>query len=126
MMKVEPQGPDLFKQINYPKDPNNMTDLEKKHWPRIECPDSVEANKPFDVTVNIGVGLDHPSELAHFIEWVSISRGSCDIGRVYLQPKNSYPRVTFRIALDKNTTLVARESCNLHGIWENKKEITVK
>lgn len=126
MMKVESQGPDLFKQINYPKDANNMTDLEKKHWPRIECPDTVEANKPFDVSVNIGVGLDHPSELAHFIEWVELSRGSCNISRAYLQPKNSYPRVTFRIALDKSTTLVARESCNLHGIWENKKEITVK
>jgi superoxide reductase len=126
MMKVEPQGPDLFKQINYPKDPNNLTDTEKKHWPRIECPDTVEANKPFDVTVNIGVGLDHPSELAHYIEWIGLARGNCDISRIYLQPKNSYPRATFRIALERSTTLVAREFCNLHGIWENKKEITVK
>ena len=74
MMKAE-QGPDLFKQINSPKDPNNMTDLEKKHTPRIECPDSVEANKPFDVTVNIGIGLNSPSELAHFIEWISLETG---------------------------------------------------
>ena len=86
----------------------------------------MEANKPFDVSVNIGVGIDHPSELAHFIEWVELSRGNCNISRAYLQPKNAYPRVTFRIALEKSTTLVARESCNLHGIWENKKEITVK
>ena len=38
MMKVESQGPDLFKQINSPKDPNTMTDLEKKHWPQDRVP----------------------------------------------------------------------------------------
>lgn len=126
-MKMEAgKGEDLFKQINYPKNPAEMTDLEKKHWPRIECPDMVESGKPFDVTVNIGVGIDHPSELAHFIEWVELSRGNCSTTRAYLQPKYSYPRVTFRIAIDKDTTLISRESCNLHGIWENKKEIRIK
>lgn len=127
MMKMQ-TGPtdDLFKQINYPKDSSNLSDLEKKHWPRIECPDTVEANKPFDVTINIGVGIDHPSELAHFIEWIELNRGQCSTVREYLQPKYSYPKVTFRIAIDKDTTLVARESCNLHGIWENKKQVTVK
>lgn len=121
-----PTPVDLFQQINYPKDPNNMTDLEKKHWPRIECPDVVEANKPFDVTVNIGVGLDHPSELAHFIEWIEVSRRDLEACRVTLVPKYSFPRATFRMALDRNTTLRARQSCNLHGIWENKKDIRVK
>ncbi len=127
MMKMPPgAGEELFKQINYPKDPNNMSDLEKKHWPKIECPDAVDANKPFDVTVNVGVGIDHPSELAHFIEWIELNRGDLGTAREYLQPKYAYPRVTFRIAIDKDTTLVARESCNLHGIWENKKQIKVK
>jgi superoxide reductase len=128
MMKVAETTPNLFEQINYPKDPNNMTDLEKKHWPRIECPDTVEANKPFDVTLNIGVGIDHPSELAHFIEWISLGRtdGNIEMCREVLMPKFSYPRVTFKVALDKSTTLVARENCNLHGLWENKKSVTVK
>jgi superoxide reductase len=130
MMRIESAQtpPNLFEQINYPKDPNNMTDLEKKHWPRIECPDTVEANKPFDVTVNIGVGIDHPSELAHFIEWVSLGRGdgNMEIGRSVMTPVFSLPRVTFKVKLDKSTTLIARESCNLHGVWENKKQVTVK
>lgn len=126
MMKMEAgKTEDLFKQINYPKNPADMSDLEKKHWPRIECPDTVEAGKPFDVTVNIGAGIDHPSELAHFIEWVELSRGNCSTTRAYLQPKYSYPRVTFRMAIDKDTTLIARESCNLHGIWENKKDVKI-
>lgn len=128
MMRMQTQGPDLFQQVNYPKDVNNMSDLEKKHWPRIECPDSVEANKPFDVTVNVGVGIDHPSELAHFIEWISLGReeNNIEMCRETLQPKYSMPRVTFKVTLDKSTTLVARESCNLHGLWENKKQINVK
>jgi superoxide reductase len=117
---------ELFKQINYPKDPNNMSDLEKKHWPKIECPDTVEANKPFEVTINIGTGIDHPSELAHFIEWIEVNRGNCNIAREYLSPKYSFPRVTFKLAIEKDTMLVVRESCNLHGIWENKKQVTIK
>jgi superoxide reductase len=126
MMKIEAgKTDDMFKQINYPKDPDNMSDLEKKHWPRIECPDTVEANKPFDVTINVGVGIDHPSEQAHFIEWIELSRGNCSTVKAYLQPRSSYPRVTFRIALEKETTLIIRESCNLHGIWENKKQVRV-
>ncbi len=128
MMKVAETTPNLFNQINYPKDPNNLTDLEKKHWPRIECPDTVEANKPFEVSVNVGVGIDHPSELAHFIEWVSLGRtdGNFEMCRVELEPKFSYPRVTFKVALEKSTTLVARECGNLHGLWENKKSVNVK
>lgn len=127
MMKAEPgKTEDLFKQINYPKNPDSMTDLEKKHWPRIECPDMVESGKPFDVTINIGVGIDHPSELAHFIEWIELSRGQCSTSKAYLQPKNSYPHITFRIAIDQDTMLIARESCNLHGIWENKKQVRIK
>lgn len=127
MMKAEPgKTEDLFKQINYPKNPDSMTDLEKKHWPRIECPDMVEPGKPFDVTINIGVGIDHPSELAHFIEWIELNRGDLGTTRAYFQPKYSYPRVTFRIAIDQDTMLIARESCNLHGIWENKKQVKIK
>jgi superoxide reductase len=127
MMRMESfKTDDLFKQINKPKDPSNMSDLEKKHLPNIECPDTVEINKPFDVTINIGSGLDHPSEQAHFIQWIELSRGNCDITREYLQPVFSMPRVTFRIRLDKDTKLVVRESCNLHGIWENIKEIKVR
>ncbi len=128
MMKVAETTPNLFEQINYPKDPNNMTDLEKKHWPRIECPDTVEMGKPFEVTINIGVGIDHPSELAHFIEWVSLGRddSNIELARATLQPKFSFPRVTFKVTLEKSMNLVARESCNLHGIWENKKRVNVK
>ena len=85
--------PNLFEHVNYPKDVNNMTDLEKKHWPRIECPDTVEANKPFDVTINVGAGIDHPSELAHFIEWVSLGRGdgNLKIGSAVFTPVFSLP-----------------------------------
>ncbi len=128
MMKTTETTPDLFSQVNYPGDLKNMTYLEKAHWPRIECPDTVEANKPFEVAVNIGVDIDHPSELAHFIEWISLGRSdsNLEICREELEPKFSYPRVTFKVALDKSTTLVARESCNLHGIWENKKQVNVR
>ncbi|MEA2037441.1 MAG: desulfoferrodoxin family protein, partial [Nanoarchaeota archaeon] len=52
----------LFLQINKAKDPNNMNDLEKKHLPVIDCPDSVKKGEPFEITIEVGKLLKHPNE----------------------------------------------------------------
>ena len=128
MMKAVETIPNWFKQINYPKDPNDITVLEKEHWPRIECPDIVEASKPFEVRINIGAVMDHPRELAHFIEWITLGRDDSNMVMCeeVMQPKFTMPRTSFWISLDRSTTLVVRMSRNLHGIWENKKQVYIR
>jgi len=117
----------LFLRINKAKDPNNLTDLEKKHLPVIECPDKVKKGEPFEVTITVGKLLKHPNENIHYIEWIELfADDHLFISKVELIPMVSTPQVTLTISLNEDHALKARARCNLHGIWEYEKEIKVK
>jgi|Deesub1362A_J573_1020465.scaffolds.fasta_scaffold00005_185 superoxide reductase len=115
-----------LKSINRPGDPENLSDLEKKHLPVLYAPEVVKANEAFSVTVKVGELLKHPNEYGHFIQWIELYAGEAFIGRADLSPVKSEPEVTFKVSLDGSTTLRAIESCNLHGMWENTSEIRVE
>jgi len=118
---------DLFKQINKVKDRNNMTVLEKKHEPIIECPDTVKYNQPFEVKISWGKEVAHPDEPGHFIEWLELyTEDHLFLGRVDFTPMVCTGPVTLTVKLPHVTTLVAQLRCNLHGIWESSKNINVE
>ena len=117
---------DLFEGINRPADPASKTDLEKKHFPTIEVPESVQAWQPFEVKVTVGKELAHPNEGGHFIQWVELYYGDALIGRTELTPTIYDMPVIFRIKLGKSCTLKALIRCNLHGIWEGAAELNVE
>jgi superoxide reductase len=112
---------DLFCGLNKAKsaDVAEMTDLEKKHTPIIEAPAKVKKGVPFEVSVEVGKWLAHPNENGHFIEWIELFSGDTFLARVDLEPRLTVPRVKFVIALDHGHALVAKERCNLHGVWES-------
>ena len=117
----------LFLQINRAKDPKNLTDLEKKHLPIIECPDKVKKGEPFEVTIEVGKLLKHPNENTHYIEWIELfADDNLFISKVELIPVVGAPKVTLTISLSESHTLKARARCNLHGIWEYSKKIKVE
>ncbi|MEM3334833.1 MAG: desulfoferrodoxin family protein, partial [Thermoplasmata archaeon] len=41
-------------------------------------------------------------------------------------PTFSDPSVTFKMKLDKKSTIFALAYCNVHGVWENSVEIEVE
>lgn len=120
------QKPDLFAQVNTPKDPANITDLEKKHLPTITAPESVKAGECFDVTVEVGKLLPHPNEHGHHIEFVDLYEDKVFLCRADLSAVKTCPKVTFCVSLNKSGILRAFESCNLHGVWEGTREISVE
>ena len=65
------------------------------------------------VTVKVG-SVAHPMEEKHYIEWVEVVAGG-KIQRQYLAPGQS-PEASFT---SKEGALVAREYCNLHGMWKS-------
>lgn len=80
----------------------------EKHVPMIE---KIESG--FKVTVGSTL---HPMEEGHHIEWIEVSD---DAGRVYrrhLEPGDA-PEVIFKIDAEK---VVAREHCNVHGLWKGE------
>ncbi len=117
-----------LEEVNKVKDWNNMTDMEKKHVPVIEAPDKVKAGEIFDVLVEVGKYMKHPNELSHWINWIGLWIDKRPVAFVSLYPTVGEPVVRFRIKIDSagKKRIVAREFCNLHGVWENEKEIEVE
>ncbi len=117
----------LFCGINTPKDPSNITELEKKHTPGIECPDSVTSGEPFQVTIKVG-DIPHVMEEGHHIQWVDVYFGQNFNERIEFTPVFTRPEVTITLVKGgkhRTSTLRVIERCNLHGQWEATKEITV-
>jgi len=118
---------DILCGVNEPKNPAEPTDLEKKHTPVIEAPDTVEKDKPFEVTIEAGKLLAHPNEAGHFIEWIELYCGDTFLFHLGLAGTVAYPKVTVPISLmHAHGPLRARVKCNLHGLWENTREIKVQ
>ncbi|MBD3164647.1 superoxide reductase [Candidatus Woesearchaeota archaeon] len=105
---------------------DDLQDIEKKHLPVIECPDTVKKAEPFEVAINTGKLLKHPNENTHYIQWAELFADDLFISKVDFIPVIGHPKVTLTISLDKSRTLKARERCNLHGIWEYSKDIKVE
>ncbi len=118
---------DLFAQVNRPKDPENMTDLEKKHLPVISAPESVKAGECFSVTIEVGKLLAHPNEHGHHIEFIDLYADEIYLCRADLTGVTTCPKICVCL----NLTLPARElrayaSCNMHGIWQGVQAVEVR
>ena len=115
----------------------------EKHAPVIESPDSIKAGEKFSVGVCVGKEIAHPNTTEHHIRWIKLyfkpdnSKFAVEIGDfqfnahgesvegankgpVYTEP---FSQVTIKIST--SGTLLASSYCNIHGLWENSKAITV-
>ncbi len=115
---------DILCGINIAKDGKGMTDLEKKHTPVIEAPNLAKAGEPFEVVVEVGKLLKHPNEPGHFIEWIELYSGDTFLTRVDLTAELTDPKIKIPIRLTHPHTMKARARCNIHGVWEGKKDLT--
>lgn len=109
----------------------------EKHVPRIECPDTVKAGEMVKVTVNIGSEDPHPNTLEHNIAWIKVffepegSNFPVELGTYNFSAHGEFdsfsePDVTFSFKTDKPGNLIATSYCNIHGLWENSKELKVE
>ena len=117
---------DLFSQVNRPEDPDNMTDLEKKHLPVIDAPDKASAGETIQVSVEVGKLLAHPNEPTHHIEFIDLYEDEVYLTRADFTGGKVNPKVTFEVMLTKGGRLRAFCSCNLHGVWEGDKPISIE
>ena len=83
---------------------NTVDAAKEKHVPVIEKADG-------GLSVKVG-SVAHPMEEKHYIEWIEIVADD-KAYRQFLKP-GSAPEASFDIKADK---VVAREYCNLHGLW---------
>ena len=115
----------------------------EKHVPVIECPDKAETGTPFNVTVTLGKEVTHPNTTEHHIRWLSLyfkpegKKNSYQVGHFELTGHGESPEgpnegpvhtghsVVCRVTLGTSGTFYAMALCNIHGLWESTKEITI-
>ena len=108
---------------------------KEKHVLVIECPDQVK--------VGLGKEIAHPNTTEHHISWISLyfqpegGKFTHDVGRFEFNahgesaagpnqgPVYTHHEVTTSLKLDRPGTLQALALCNIHGLWESSKEISV-
>ncbi len=97
------------------------------HTPKIEVPEQIKPGEPF--TVRVGVG-PHPNTVQHSIRRIELYY--YEEGRPFnpvrlvtidLEPGYAEPKLEITLKLEKPGTLYAIAYCNLHGLWEARKEI---
>ena len=85
---------------------NTVDAAKEKHVPVIE-----KTAEGFKVKVG---SVAHPMEQSHYIEWIEVIADD-QAYRQFLHPGGA-PEATFAIKAEK---VVAREYCNLHGLWKS-------
>jgi superoxide reductase len=117
---------------------------KEKHVPVIDVPDRIRKGEFFEVKVTIGKEVAHPNKTEHHIRWIAVyfqpeggkfpyqigradftahgeSVDGADTSTVY-----THHAATLSFKTEKPGTIYAASFCNIHGLWENSKEIKVQ
>lgn len=116
----------------------------EKHVPVIECRDEVAADEMFEISISLGKEVAHPNTTEHHIRWIRLyfkpdgEKFSYEIGSYEFSahgesvegpntgPAYTNHSVVTKLKLKKSGNLLATAFCNIHGLWENTKPITVR
>ncbi len=115
----------------------------EKHAPVIEAPDKVKADEVFEVKLSLGKEIAHPNTTEHHIRWITLyyypegGNAPFEVGHFEFnahgestQGPNQGPvycnhAVVASMKINKSGFLHAMSYCNIHGVWESTKSITV-
>lgn len=115
----------------------------EKHVPVIDCPDTVPAGEMFKVSVSLGKEIAHPNTTEHHIRWIALffqpqgEKFTYEIGHFAFNahgestagPNEStvytHHAVDAWMKTSKPGILFSQAYCNIHGLWEDSKEIHV-
>jgi superoxide reductase len=115
----------------------------EKHVPVIDCPDKVGAGEKFKVSVCIGKEIDHPNTTEHHIRWITLyyhaegEKFNHEIGHFEFNahgesadganegPVYTAHEVTSTLQISKSGTIHALSYCNIHGMWESSKDVSL-
>lgn len=117
---------------------------KEKHVPVIEAPEVAKKQEVIKITVSVGKEIPHPNTTEHHIGWIDVhflpkqEKFAYQIGRFEFiahgastqGPNTSTvytaPEVACVFKTDKSGTIYACSYCNIHGLWENAKELTIE
>ena len=116
----------------------------EKHVPVLEAPDKVGKEGFVQLTVSVGKEIPHPNTTEHHIRWIEVyfhpkgEKFPYQVGRFEFNahgesaqgPNTSsiyaQPLVVCQFKTEKSGTILASSYCNIHGLWQNSKELIVE
>ena len=110
---------------------------KEKHVPVIEAPDTVKADEVFQVKVTLGKEVAHPNTTEHHIRWITLyyhdagGKFPHEVARIESAegpnqgPVYAHHAAVATLKIGKSGVLHAVAYCNIHGLWESSKAITV-
>jgi superoxide reductase len=116
----------------------------EKHAPAIVCPDKAAAGAVVEIALGVGSEIAHPNTTEHHIRWIELhfkpesGKYTFDLGRFDFNahgesmkganqgPVHTVPNVRVQAIFKESGTLHAVSYCNIHGLWESAKAITVE
>ena len=116
----------------------------EKHVPAIESVDTIKKGDVLDINITVGKEIAHPNTTEHYIAWISLyflangDKFPYQIARMELSSHGTsaqgantsgiytQPSVNLSIKTEKSGSLIAISYCNIHGLWESTKKVTVE
>ena len=115
----------------------------EKHVPVIEAPEKAVQGEMFQVKVSLGKEIAHPNKTEHHIRWIQLyfqpegsplpvqvgnaeftahgaSAEGANEGDVYTNHE-----VVMSMRTDRPGTLYALSYCNIHGVWQGSKAVSL-
>lgn len=116
----------------------------EKHVPVIECDDQARKGEMFDVKVFLGKEVAHPNTTEHHIKWIQLffkpegGKFAYQVGNYEFcahgesvegadkGPVHTHHSITTSMKVTSPGKLLSLSYCNIHGLWEYSKEISLK
>lgn len=116
----------------------------EKHVPVIEAQEKIKKGVPVNISVTVGKEIPHPNTTEHFIAWIAVfflpkaEKFPYQIAKIdfsahgaSMQGPNTStiftdPKVNCVFKTEKSGTILASSYCNIHGLWQSAKDITVE
>ncbi|MBZ2174605.1 class II SORL domain-containing protein [Schnuerera sp. xch1] len=109
----------------------------EKHVPVIHVSERANKGDLIEVSVNIGEEISHPNTQEHYISWIKLyfhpegAKFPVEVGNYNFnshgeQDIYTEPYITTKFKVEKSGILYATSYCNIHGLWENSKELEVE
>ena len=111
--------------LHRPKDPENLTEFERLHVPRVRIAEVIEdgANAP------VIVEMDHPMDQDHYIRNVRLLDYQDPLiwkGTFHFTPDSGAVSLYTQVRLDAGkSTIYAVAECNKHGRWVGSADVDV-
>ena len=117
--------------------------VQEKHVPVIDAPASVQKGEIFQTKVAVGKEISHPNTTPHHIRWITVyfqpegAKFPYQIARVEFSahgesaegPDTStvytHHEAVFSFRTDLPGVIYAASLCNIHGLWQSSKTLTI-